>query len=127
MNKRSVLSVMNQKSVWNRKKYQRAVNKIVRAWNKSIADDWLWNARFVLRQSEAYFHPHEDHSGAQFNVILEFTDTKTGKVVKQMFDNYDINWKLGPWLNSSITETWKVWDEDPNPNEQAKLEGRIPR
>lgn len=33
MNKGSVLSAMNQKSVWNRKKYQRAVNKIVRIWN----------------------------------------------------------------------------------------------
>lgn len=47
----------DKKSVTNRKKYQREVNKIVRKWNQSIKDDWLWDGRFVLRQYAAYFWP----------------------------------------------------------------------
>lgn len=116
----------NKRSVWNRKKYQREVNRIVRKWNKAIADDWLWNARFVLHQYAAYFWPYEDKSGATFNVWLEFTDTKTGAQEIMDFTNYDLDWHLGEWLNRCITEYWKVWDEVPNPNEQARLEGRTP-
>lgn len=116
----------NKRSVWNRKKYQREVNRIVRKWNKAIADDWLWNARFVLHQYDAYFWPYEDRSGAKFNVWLEFTDTKTGAQEIMDFNNYDLDWHLGEWLNRCITEYWKVWDEVPNPNEQARLEGRTP-
>lgn len=116
----------NKRSVWNRKKYQREVNRIVRKWNKSIKDDWLWNGRFVLHQYAAYFWPYEDKSGATFNVWFEFTDTKTGAQEIMDFNNYDLDWHLGEWLNRCITEYWKVWDEVPNPNEQARLEGRTP-
>lgn len=116
----------NKRSVWNRKKYQREVNRIVRKWNKSIKEDWLWNGRFVLHQYAAYFWPYEDKSGATFNVWLEFTDTKTGAQEIMDFTNYSLDWHLGEWLNRCITEYWKVWDEIPNPNEQARLEGRTP-
>lgn len=116
----------NKRSVWNRKKYQREVNRVVRKWNKVIADDWLWNARFVLRQCAAYFEPYKDKSGATFEVWLEFTDTKTGAKEIQNFNNYDLWWRLSRWMNKCITEYWKVWDEVPDPNEQARLEGRMP-
>ena len=113
-------------SVMNRKKYQREVNRIVRKWNQSIKNDWLWNGRFVLRQHAAYFLPFDDKSGAEFSVQLEFTDTKTGAKEIKNFNNYDLEWHLGEWMNRCITEYWKVWDEKPNPNEQARLEGRAP-
>ena len=116
----------DKRSVTNRKKYQREVNRIVRKWNQSIKNDWLWDGRFVLRQYAAYFWPYEDKSGATFNVWLEFTDTKTGAQEIMDFNNYDLDWHLGEWLNRCITEYWKVWDEVPNPNEQARLEGRRP-
>ena len=115
-----------KKSVTNRKKYQREVNRIVRKWNKSIKEDWLWNGRFVLHQYAAYFWPYEDKSGATFNVWLEFTDTKTGAQEIMDFTNYDLDWRLGEWLNRCITEYWEVWDEKPNPNEQARAAGRKP-
>lgn len=117
----------DKRSVTNRKKYQREVNKIVREWNQSIKNDWLWNGRFVLRQYAAYFWPYEDKSGATFNVWLEFTDTKTGAQEIMDFNNYDLEWRLGEWMNRCITEYWKVWDEKPNPNEQAQLKGRTPQ
>ena len=116
----------NRQSVWNRKKYQREVNKIARKWNESIKNDWLWNGRFILRQCAAYFEPYNDKSGATFEVWFEFTDTKTGAKEIKNFNNYDLDWRLGRWLNYCITERWKVWDEVPDPNEQARLEGRTP-
>ena len=116
----------DKRSVWNRKKYQREVNRVVRNWNKSIKKDWLWNGRFVLSQDCSFMWPYEDKSGAHFWVNLVFTDTKTGAEEVMDFDNYSLDWHLGEWLNRCITEYWKVWDEIPNPNEQARLEGRTP-
>lgn len=110
----------------NRKKYQRALNKEVRELNKSIKEDWLWNGRFVMRQDCAHCIPFEDKSGVMFEFILEFKDTKTGRVENNMFTNYDASWHMWEWANRCITEIWNVWSEDPNPNEQARLEGRTP-
>lgn len=110
----------------NRKKYQRALNKEVRKLNKSIKEDWLWNGRFVMRQSAMWFKPFEDHSGAEFEVILVFIDTKTGRKEAKVFDNYEVEWKMWKWADFCITEIWNVWSEDPNPNKQARLEGRTP-
>ena len=111
---------------FNRKKYQRALNKIVRNFNKSIKEDWLWNGRFVMRQDCAYCIPFDDKSGALFNFVLEFKDTKTGRVENNMFDNFDGERGIYEWANRCITEIWNVWSENPNPNEQARLEGRLP-
>ena len=111
---------------YKRKKYQRAVNLYIRKFNKDIKTDWLWNSRFTLRQKESYFLPFEDHSGAEFIVVLELTDNKTGHIEVKQFNNYDIEWKLYEWANHCITEVWDVWKEDPNPNEQARLAGRTP-
>ena len=109
-----------------RQKYQRALNKCVHKINKEIQNDWLWNGRFVLRQTYAQFHMFEDHSGALFEFVLELKDTKTGKVEYEQFDNYDYDWRLVWWVNECITNTWNVWSEDPDPNKQARLEGRTP-
>jgi hypothetical protein len=110
---------------YKRKKYQHAVNRYVRKFNKDIKADWLWNARFTLRQKESYFLPFNDHSGAEFIVVLELTDNKTGRAEVKQFNNYNIEWKLYEWANICITNVWKVWQESPDPNEQARLAGRI--
>lgn len=109
-----------------RKKYQRALNKEVRTLNKSIKEDWLWNGRFVMRQMCSHFMPFYDKSGAILDVVLEFKDTKTGRVEVNHFDNYGASWQVWEWANRCITEIWDVWSEDPNPNKQARLEGRTP-
>ena len=119
------MSLRNLKS-FKRKKYQRALNKIMRAFNKSVQNDWLWNGRFVMRQQCAYCLPFEDKSGVMFHFVLELKDMKTGFIETNMFDNYDADWAIWEWANQCITEYWKVWDEDPNPNEQARIEGRQP-
>ena len=119
------MSIRNLKST-HRKKYQRAMNKEVRKFNESIENDWLWNGRFVMCQKEGYFARFEDGSGGIFQVVLQLKDKKTGKVAEQWFDNYGVEWQMWEWANKTITETWEVWTEDPNPNEQARLEGRNP-
>ena len=108
---------MNTKSVWNRKKYQREVNRYVRALNKDIQNDWLWNGRFKVSQEWSAFEPFHDHSGALFTVGLVITDKKTGYKEYNRFDNYDIDWQMWRWVNNCITEVWKVWNETPNPRE----------
>ena len=110
----------------NRRKYQHAMNRLVRKFNKSIQEDWLWNARFVMRQKAFYCRPYDDHSGMECDFTLELKDTKTGKVETKHVDQYDASYKIWEWGNYCITETWKVWQEDPNPNEQARIEGRQP-
>lgn len=110
----------------DRKKYQRDMNRCMRKINKAIAQDWLWAGRFTVRQLESEFEIYSDHSGAVLKVVLECTDHKTGRTSKRVFDSYDIPWRINLWINECITEIFQVWNEKPNPNEQARLEGRFP-
>lgn len=119
------MSIRNLHSL-NRKKYKRAVNSLVKTLNKDIQNDWLWNGRFIITQDWSSYHPYADHSGALYIVGLTITDKKTGRKHFAYFDNYEIEWKMWEWVNSCITEYWNVWNEDPNPNKQARLEGREP-
>lgn len=119
------MSIRNMKSQ-KRKKYQRAVNHLVRTFNKDVQNDWLWNGRFVISQEWTTFEPFDDHSGALFYAGLVITDKKTGYKEYTYFDNYEIEWRMWEWANRCITEIWNVWSEEPNPNAQARLEGRTP-
>ena len=111
----------------NRQKYKRAMNKLVRIVNRNIKNDWLWNGRFIVSQDEAYFYPYEDHSGAEYICRLTFTDTKTGKKEHTAMNNYETEFRIWNWVNDCITKQFKVWEEKPNRNEQARLEGRTPK
>ena len=119
------MSIRNMKTQ-KRKKMQRAVNSLVRTFNKDIQDDWLWNGRFEISQQWSEFKPFEDGSGSLFLVGLIITDKKTGFKEYSYFDNFDIEWNMWKWANDCITTIWEVWKENPNPNEQARLEGRVP-
>lgn len=110
-----------------RKIYQRRMNKIVRIANKAIEKDWLWNGRFYVRQAGAWFTPYSDNSGASFEAIYVLYDRKTGRKEAKVFDNYNIEYRLFSWINKCIVEIWNVWDENPDPHQQAKLEGRFPQ
>lgn len=109
-----------------RRKYKRAINAEVRKFNEDIKQDWLWNGRYVMSQKDAAFEIHEDHSGAIYYVTLILTDTKTGATCSKLFNSYDIPWRMWSWANTCIIDEWKVWEEKPNPNQQARLEGREP-
>lgn len=120
------MSIHNLHSL-NRRKYKRAVNALIRTFNKNIENDWLWNGRFVITQDWNEFYLYADHSGAKYTVGLTMTDKKTDYKYFAIFNNYEIEWKLWRWANDCIIEGIKVWEEIPDPYEQARLEGRKPQ
>lgn len=103
----------------NKKKHQRAINKLVRAMNRNLEQDDLWCGRFVIRQDESpQWRPYEDGSGAELFVRLRFIDRATGQYYVKWesvnhwrglrANGYEL-WKMMNWL---ITEHWDVWRED---------------
>ena len=108
-----------------RKKYQRYINRIIRKLNKNIKDDWVWNGRFTISQKQSKFYTYYDGSGAQLYILLECKDNKTNKTVTSWFEtDLFVEAKIWEWVNHCIVENFDVWAEDPNPFDQAKLEGR---
>lgn len=102
----------------NRKRHQRAVNKIVRKVNKAIEEDPLWRGRFVIRQIQSRFHHYEDGSGSTLWVLLRFYDKKTGITMDIFESSLEISmWngtKISWAMNKFITEKCQVWQfEDP--------------
>jgi hypothetical protein len=61
------------------KRTQRAINKVIRAVNKQIAEDRLFNGRFVMHQFNRHTYEYPDHSGYNYNVFVEVTDKVTGR------------------------------------------------
>ena len=101
----------------NKKRHQRAINKLVRAMNRNLEQDDLWCGRFVIRQDESpQWRLYEDGSGAELFVRLRFIDRATGRYY---VGNHTVNewrsfngsriWRIINWL---ITEHWDVWQED---------------
>lgn len=108
-----------------RKKYQRYINRIIRQLNKNIKNDWVWNARFTVRQKQSKFYTYSDGSGAQLCVLLECKDNKTHKITQSWFETgLFVESKIWYWANQCIVEIFNVWAEKPNPYDQANLEGR---
>ena len=102
----------------NKKKHQRAINRVVRNFNKQLELDDLWLGRFVVRQYEdsPQWRRYEDGSGAELYVKLKFIDRATGRyyVGKHTVNEWlNFNgariWRIMNWL---ITEHWNVWQED---------------
>ena len=103
----------------NRKVHQRAMNKVVRAMNRNLEQDDLWNGRFIVRQDESpQWRRYEDGSGAELWVRLRFIDRATGRYYVKWesvnhwrglrANGYEV-WYMMNWL---ITEHWDVWEED---------------
>jgi hypothetical protein len=90
----------------------------MRAINKNIEQDDLWNGRFIVRQYEdsPQWRKYEDGSGAELWVKLKFIDRATGRYY---VGNHTVNewcdfnclriWRIMSWL---ITEHWDIWQED---------------
>lgn len=101
----------------NRKKQQRKVNRVIRAVNKSIQEDSLWQGRFFVYQREANYYKFEDNSGAIMNFTLEFVDKATGYRAISYADTNQIINHLGWAMNEFIVEYAKVWEQEKSPQE----------
>lgn len=101
----------------NRKRHQRALNQIVRRFNKSLEQDELWRGRFKVAQMlGSQWYQYEDGSGAELYVCLVFMDQCTGKYFRRWDDvNYWRMWggsHIWETMNWLITQHWNVWKED---------------
>ena len=76
---------MSYKYSVNRRKHQRAVNKVFREVNKIIYDDELWLGRFAVVQDCSYMYLEKEDSGSDYKewgvliVVYHFIDKKTGR------------------------------------------------
>lgn len=101
-----------------RKKHQRALNKLVRDLNKSMAEDSLWRGRFFIRQGRSSIINYEDGSGATLGVELIFCDKKTGLFWRRCETSnvwcHLCGYHIWEDMNKFITEICDVWrTEDP--------------
>ena len=107
---------------FDRKKHQRKINRYIRAMNKNIERDELWQGRFVMFQTASYFHRYEDGSGAYLVVELCLYDKKTkqyklvcGEVNSWVCPN---GWRLFRAMNDFIVEDVDVWRKEEPRNEK---------
>lgn len=99
------------KTSYNRKVYQRALNRCVRRINQTLIDDDLWQGRFFIRQKQSQFRLYEDRSGADLYVILEMCDRKTGitATIRVSANHYlHLFWAM----NDFIIKNCKVWENE---------------
>lgn len=103
----------------NKKRHQRAINRLVRSFNKALEEDDLWCGRFIIRQVYApQWHQYEDGSGAELFVHLKFVDRCTGRYwiaahdVNQWRGFYGNGYRIWEVTNWLITEHWDIWKED---------------
>lgn len=97
----------------NRKRHQRALNKAVRALNKNLEEDNLWQGRFYVHQVRASWHKYEDNSGAELFVVLELVDKVTG-LTRLIADNansflFGYGYSLWRAMNDFIIHDVRVW------------------
>ena len=104
----------------SRKTHQRALNRLVREFNKALEKDDLWNGRFIVRQYEdsPQWCRYKDGSGAELWVKLKFIDRATGRYYvgahsvnewRGIWCNGHRLWEIMNWL---ITVHWDIWKED---------------
>ena len=102
----------------NKKRHQRAMNKLMRETNKNIENDDLWLGRFVVHQvNSPQWCRYEDGSGADLFVHLKFIDRCTGRhyicaeTVNHWRGFQGNGWRMWKIMNWFIVEYCSVWDE----------------
>ena len=100
----------------NKKRHQRAINKLIRDANKAIEKDDLWFGRFYVSQVYSpQWHIYEDGSGAEYFVHLKFIDKCTGReyICADIVNHWcsGNGWRLWEKMNWFIVEHCDVWNE----------------
>lgn len=87
---------MSYKYSVNRRKHQRAVNKVFREVNKVIYNDELWLGRFAVVQDCSYMYTEKETNGSDYKewgelfVAYYFVDKKTGRKSDKFMDNSNL-------------------------------------
>ena len=103
----------------NKKRHQRAMNKLIREANKNLERDVLWCGRFMIQQIESpQWFKYEDNSGADLYVVLKFIDKCTGHYfikfdsVNHWRGSYGNGYHLWQAINDFIVLECNVWSEE---------------
>ena len=102
----------------NKKRHQRAINRLIRSFNKALEQDELWCGRFMVRQVYTpQWHKYDDNSGADYFVHLKFIDRCTGHYYIAA-DSVNCwrglranGYRLWEKMNWFIVEHLDVWNE----------------
>lgn len=107
-----------------RKEAQRELTQMLRKSNKGIADDHLWNGRFIAKQIASNWERFDDNSGGVLVAIIRMYDklTKQYKDYRlehlyghKRFTAGHLGWDI---INPFIAEDIAVWQNGkPNPYE----------
>ena len=89
----------------NVKKHQRILNNFIKNLNKAVAEDNVWQGRFVVKQIYREFISFEDKSGSELYAYLVLIDKKTGKIKRvppKTVNEFCYYFKLWDILNNFI-------------------------
>lgn len=84
------------------KKKQKEINKIVRAYNKSLENDHAFLGRIYLRQYSSGISEFSDGSGAMWYGVIRVYDKVTNTYKSILCDTYDVRRKLFFEVNDFI-------------------------
>lgn len=103
----------------NKKVHQRAINRLVREFNKQLEKDDLWCGRFMIRQMDSpQWVRYDDNSGTELWVKLKFIDRCTGRYyvgahsVNEWRGVQVSGWRIWELMNWLIVQHWNVWNEE---------------
>ena len=110
------------------KKAQRELNKHVRAVNKAIINDNLWQGRFYITQASSSWYAYEDGSGGELIAILVCVDKKDGTLFP-WHESFLPHYKFTPghlfmFMNTFITEITDVYKNGNNTYKDVKIDYR---
>ena len=101
-----------------KQKAKRKINRIIRSWNRSLAEDELWLGRFYIHNYATHIHRYGDNSGTYAYIELVIIDKKTGLYKKGQFNNNELEtWKIFNFINNFIVDDVDVWNENPSPRD----------
>ena len=102
-----------------RRNHQRWLNSYIRAWNKGLENDELWQGRFKIEQVSTQMEWFDDNSGGIMHCLLRFRDKKTKKETLWYTDCVEVEWKMWLHMNDFIVKDCAVWENE-NPYEEKR-------
>ena len=87
-----------------RKRYQRALNRDIKALNKNIAQDNLWRGRFYFFQKMMWWEEFEDGSGGILHAFIRGYDKATG-----YYRDYSLEY--APFLSFNQYHIWRMGND----------------
>lgn len=103
--------------------YQKGFTKLLRALNRNIANDNLWQGRFEFRQKYYQLEKFEDGSGGVLYACIRGYDKETGyykdyhvQYAPYLHGNEYLLWDIA---NGFIVKDVNIWSHTPSPRDDG--------